>query len=178
MLGSVPATNCSTYKLDGARVQIHRQDDEVRIYSRYLADITASLPDVVAQVRTSLAAEEVILDGAAIAVDTHAHPLPCQDLMRRFRRKYAVAATGAEVPVQLHLFDLLYLNGQSLLDSPYQARWGMRKSSRSIELNAKAAPPSAGGGSSVPEAAYQAGPRGGDGQGIGQSLHAGGTGKA
>jgi DNA ligase-1 len=111
------------YKLDGARVQIHRQGDEVRIYSRHLSDVTASLPDVVAEVREKLAAAEAILEGEAVAVDAHGRPLPFQHLMRRFRRKHAVAATIEEIPIQLHLFDLLYVDGELWVDVPNKGRW-------------------------------------------------------
>jgi DNA ligase-1 len=113
------------YKLDGARVQIHRRGDEVRIYSRNLSDVTASLPDVVAQVRERLAAGEAVLDGEAVAVDAQGRPLPFQHLMRRFRRVHAVADTVADIPVHLHIFDALYLDGRSLVDVPYQDRWAM-----------------------------------------------------
>jgi DNA ligase-1 len=111
------------YKLDGARVQIHRRGDQVRIYSRQLADVTASLPDVAAEVGKDLAVEEAILEGEAIAVDGQGRPLPFQHLMRRFRRKHAVAKTIEEIPVQLHLFDVLYINGKAWVDAPYQERW-------------------------------------------------------
>lgn len=111
------------YKLDGARVQIHRRGDEVRLYSRNLADVTASLPDTVSEILRSAAAQEFIADGEVIAVDGEGRPLPFQHLMRRFRRKHDVDTTVAEIPVQLHLFDLLYVNGESLMDAPYSERW-------------------------------------------------------
>ena len=95
----------------------------MRIYSRHLSEVTASLPDVVAEVRDKLAAEEAILEGEAVAVDAQGRPLPFQHLMRRFRRKHAVAATVEDIPIQLHLFDALYLNGKMLVDAPYQERW-------------------------------------------------------
>ena len=110
------------YKLDGARVQIHRQADEVRIYSRQLADVTASLPDVAAEVSEKLAASEAVLDGEVVAVDAEGRPLPFQHLMRRFRRVHDVAETIAEIPVQLYLFDAIYVEGQSLVDVPYRER--------------------------------------------------------
>jgi DNA ligase-1 len=113
------------FKLDGARVQIHRRGDGVRIYSRTLADVTASLPDTVSDILNSAAAQEFIADGEVIAVDAAGRPLPFQHLMRRFRRKRNVQATVAEIPVQLHLFDLLYVNGESLVDAPYRDRWPM-----------------------------------------------------
>lgn len=111
------------YKLDGARVQLHRVDEQVRIYSRNLSDVTASLPDVVAQIKHSTFAPECILEGEAVAVDAQGRPLPFQHLMRRFRRKYDIDAAVREIPVQLHLFDALYVNGDSLVDMPYRDRW-------------------------------------------------------
>jgi DNA ligase-1 len=111
------------YKLDGARVQIHRSGDTVRIYSRNLAEVTGSLPDVAARIRACLAADEAIVEGEAVAVDAEGRPLPFQHLMRRFRRKHAIAATLEEIPVQLYLFDALYVNGRSLVDAPYEGRW-------------------------------------------------------
>ncbi len=113
------------YKLDGARVQIHRRGAEVRIYSRNLADVTASLPDLVAAISASAAPTEFIVEGEVIAVDGQGRPLPFQHLMRRFRRKHAIAATIADIPVQLHLFDALYVDGRSFLDAPNQERWSV-----------------------------------------------------
>lgn len=135
------------YKLDGARVQIHCQAGQVRIYTRNLADVTASLPDVAESVRTELAAEEAILDGEVIAVDPLGRPLPFQHLMRRFRRKRDVAQMVSEIPVQLHLFDLLYADGQSLIDTPNQERWaamqtaagGLRTVRRLVPVSSEAA---------------------------------------
>ena len=110
------------YKLDGARVQIHRRGDEVRVYTRNLGEVTASLPDVVAGVLEEIQAGEAVLDGEAVAVDAQGRPLPFQHLMRRFRRKHDVAGSAEEVPVRLYLFDLLYVDGRSLVDRPAQER--------------------------------------------------------
>lgn len=111
------------YKLDGARVQIHRQGDEVRIFSRNLADVTASLPDVVHEIKKTLSATGAIVEGEAIAVDAQGRPLPFQHLMRRFRRKHDVAKMVGEIPVQLFLFDALYLDGKTLIELSNKARW-------------------------------------------------------
>jgi len=111
------------FKLDGARVQIHRRGDEVHIYSRNLSDVTESLPDVVAEIRAKLGAREAIVEGEAVAVDGEGRPLPFQHLMRRFRRKYDIATATEEIPVQLYLFDALYLDGASLMDAANQQRW-------------------------------------------------------
>ena len=110
------------YKYDGARVQIHKQGDQVAIFSRQLSDVTASLPEVVALARKSLEADEAILDGEVVAVGEGGKPLPFQDLMRRFKRVHEIDTVMKEVPVKLYLFDLMYLNGRSLIDTPYQER--------------------------------------------------------
>jgi DNA ligase-1 len=149
------------YKLDGARVQIHRQGDQVRIYSRHLADVTTSLPDVVAEVKGALAATETILEGEALAVDIQGRPLPFQHLMRRFRRKHAVAATLAEIPVQLYLFDALYLDGQTLLDTPYQERWqALEAAAGRLKLAPRLIPKTLEEGRAFAEAAYRDGHEG------------------
>lgn len=111
------------YKLDGARVQVHKNGSQVRIYSRQLQDVTDSLPDVVALIRQGILAETAVFDGEAVAVDAQGRPLPFQDLMRRFRRVRDIAATVAEIPLRLALFDILYHDGRSLIDDPYERRW-------------------------------------------------------
>lgn len=111
------------FKLDGARVQIHSRGREVRIYSRNLSDVTSSLPDVSAEIRALLGDREAIVEGEAVAVDSEGRPLPFQHLMRRFRRKHDIATTTEEIRVQLYLFDVLCLDGVSLIDEPNHARW-------------------------------------------------------
>lgn len=111
------------YKLDGARVQIHKQGQQVKIYSRQLSEVTASLPEVAEAVRLGLAAEKAVVEGEVVGVDEAGRPLPFQQLMRRFRRVHDVAALAREIPVQLYLFDLLYVDGESLIDTPNGERW-------------------------------------------------------
>jgi DNA ligase-1 len=149
------------YKLDGARVQIHRRGDKVRIYSRHLAEVTASLPDVVAEVRDQSAAEEAILEGEAVAMDAEGRPLPFQHLMRRFRRKHAVAATIEEIPIQLHLFDALYIDGKTLVDAPCQERWAaLEKAAGKLNLVRRLIPKTLEEGEAFAEAAYRDGHEG------------------
>jgi DNA ligase-1 len=149
------------YKLDGARVQIHRSGDEVRIYSRRLSDVTSSLPDVVSEVKDRLTAKEAILDGEAVAVDEQGRPLPFQHLMRRFRRKRDIAATVEEVPIQLYLFDALYLDGRSLVDTPNRERWAaLEKAAGGLALAARSTPHGTEEAESFAEAALQAGHEG------------------
>lgn len=111
-------------KYDGARIQLHKAGDEVRIWSRRLSEVTASLPDIAELARTRLRAREAILDGEVVAIGAEGRPLPFQELMRRFRRVHGVAETARGLPLALYLFDCLYLDGRSLIDEPYRARWG------------------------------------------------------
>ncbi|RLG98066.1 DNA ligase [Candidatus Bathyarchaeota archaeon] len=110
------------YKLDGARIQIHKLGDEVRIFSRRLTDVTASLPEIVEIVRKKVKAREAILEGEIIAVNETGNPLPFQHLMRRFRRVHRIEDVSKRIPVKLYLFDLIYFDGQSLIDKPYVER--------------------------------------------------------
>ena len=109
-------------KLDGARIQIHLSHGRVKIFSRRLTDVTESLPDIVELVQREVKAEEAIMEGEVIAVGDGGRPLPFQYLMRRFRRVYDIEEMVAKIPVKLYLFDLLYLNGESLIDVPYVER--------------------------------------------------------
>ncbi len=109
------------YKLDGVRVQIHVKGDEARLFSRRLSDITASIPDVVNDVKRGLKADEAILEGEVIA-ERDKKPLPFQLLMRRFRRSTLNPDIMREIPLKLYLFDLLLIDGESLLERAYIER--------------------------------------------------------
>ena len=149
------------YKLDGARVQIHCLDDEVRIYSRNLADVTASLPDVAAEIRSKLSVREAILEGEAVAVDAEGRPLPFQHLMRRFRRKKDLEATIQEIPVQLYLFDTLLLDGRQMIDNTYQERWAaLQQAAAGLKLVRRLLPASIEEGQVFAEEAHHDGHEG------------------
>lgn len=111
------------FKYDGARIQLHKAGDRVRIWSRRLSEVTSSLPEVVEIARRDLDADSLILDGEVVAVGRDGRPLPFQELMRRFRRIHEVEAAAQEVPLALYLFDCLLVDGRSLIDEPYEARW-------------------------------------------------------
>ena len=106
------------WKYDGARVQIHKNENDITIYSRKLEDVTSSLPDLVKSIRTNVLTNCVILDGEAVAIGKNNRPKPFQEILKRFRRKYDVSTTAIEIPLCLNLFDILYLNGDSLIDIP------------------------------------------------------------
>jgi DNA ligase-1 len=110
------------FKYDGARVQVHREGDRVGIWTRRLSDVTRSLPDVVDAAR-GYAGAPFILDGEVVALDAAGRPLPFQELMRRFRRVHGVEALAREMPLALHFFDCLMLEGRPLIDAPCAERW-------------------------------------------------------
>ena len=111
------------YKLDGARIQIHKSGDEVRVYSRRLTDVTESLPEIVDLVRREIRATEAILEGEVIAMSKdRVSPLLFQHLMRRFRRVHKIDEMTKEIPIELQLFDVIYLSGESLISTDYTER--------------------------------------------------------
>ena len=107
------------YKLDGARIQVHRVGDDVRIYTRTLADVTHRLPEVVDVVR-GLPVRDVILDGETLALDEDGGPRPFQETMSRF-------GTDEARTTLLHpwFFDVLHVDGRDLLDEPLSTRIGV-----------------------------------------------------
>src|SRR5262245_13629576 len=111
------------FKYDGARVQIHKEKDMVRIWSRRLSEVTSSLPEIVEIARRDLHGDSFILDAEVVAVGKDGRPFPFQELMRRFRRVHGIESAAREIPLYLHLFDCLFLNGCSLIDETYAQRW-------------------------------------------------------
>ena len=110
------------FKYDGERLQIHRQGEEVQIFSRRLERITAQYPDVVELVRSHLKARWAIVEGEVVAVDPDTGELRSfQDLMPR-RRKYGIAEAVRKIPTALFVFDALYLDGEDLTRTPYGRR--------------------------------------------------------
>jgi DNA ligase-1 len=111
------------WKLDGARIQVHRSGDEVLVYSRSLNDVTSAVPEVVEAAR-SLPAKDFILDGEVISLQADGRPNAFQTTMRRFGRKLDVERMKADLPLSPFWFDLLYLDGASLMDEPQARRFG------------------------------------------------------
>ena len=109
------------WKLDGARIQVHRAGDEVRAFTRNLADVTSRLPEVVEAVR-ALPVETGILDGEAIALTGDGRPRPFQETMSRFGSRANVDEQRGRLPLTSFFFDLLHLNGEDLIDQPAGAR--------------------------------------------------------
>ena len=111
------------YKFDGARIQIHRKDDKVRIFSRRLTDVTDSIPEIIDFVKTQVKASEFLIEGEVVATGEAGKPVPFQDLMRRFRRVHEIEDMAGKIPLKLYLFDALQVDGETLIDQPYTERW-------------------------------------------------------
>lgn len=105
------------FKLDGARIQVHRDGDEVRVWTRTLREITDGVPELVELVRT-LPCRTAVLDGETLALDDDGRPRPFQDTMSRFGSD----AAQEQTLLSPFFFDLLHLDGTDLLDEPLHVR--------------------------------------------------------
>jgi DNA ligase-1 len=108
------------FKLDGARVQVHRDGDDVRVWTRTLREVTGSVPELVERVR-ALPCRRAVLDGETLALDDDGRPRAFQETMSRFGSGPDAAAERA-VLLSPFFFDLLHLDGRDLLDEPLAAR--------------------------------------------------------
>jgi len=104
-------------KLDGARLQVHKDEGDVRLYTRSLHDVTSRAPEIVSLVR-SLPARSLVLDGEAIGFDASGRPLPFQETMKRFGRR----ADASGPALEARFFDVVHVDGRSLLDAPLRER--------------------------------------------------------
>jgi DNA ligase-1 len=110
------------YKLDGLRVQVHRASGDVRVFSRALNEVTAAAPEIVEAAR-ALPGGDLILDGEALCLGADGRPQPFQVTARRFGRKLDLERMRAELPLTPFWFDLLYVDGQSVMDEPQHRRF-------------------------------------------------------
>jgi DNA ligase-1 len=120
-LGQLGTDVSLEWKLDGARIQVHKSGKDVRVFTRNLRDVTPAVPEVVAAVQ-QLGAHEAILDGEVIALRADGAPHPFQVTMQRFGRKLEVEKMRADIPLTPFFFDLLYADGESLVDLSQESR--------------------------------------------------------
>jgi DNA ligase-1 len=111
------------YKYDGARIQIHRKNTSIRVFSRRLSDVTNSVPDIIEIISGFPVEGDFIIEGEVVAMGENERPLPFQDLMRRFTRIKDVDEMVQHIPLKLYLFDALYYNDRLLIDELYTLRW-------------------------------------------------------
>jgi DNA ligase-1 len=108
------------WKLDGARVQVHKADETVKVFTRSLKEVTAAVPEVVEAVRDTPGS--LILDGEAIALREDGSPHSFQTTMRRFGRKLDDVSVRGDLPLSVFFFDCMFANGVALVDQPLEAR--------------------------------------------------------
>jgi len=110
------------YKYDGERIQAHKKEDYVTLFSRRLEDITEQYPDARELIRKHVRAKKAILEAECVAIDPDTGEMkPFQELMHR-RRKYGIKKAMEEYPVSLFMFDVLYSDGKDLTLEPYPVR--------------------------------------------------------
>ncbi len=111
------------YKYDGFRIQIHKKGNKIWLFTRRLEEVTRQFPDVVEYVKEAVKAKDVILDSEAVGVDPKTGKfLPFQRISKRIRRKYDIYEMMKEIPVTVYVFDIMYLNGETLISKPYRER--------------------------------------------------------
>lgn len=110
------------YKLDGERMQVHKRGKDVTLFSRRQEIITSQFPDIVEYIKKYITAAEIILDGEVVAVDKDTGKLMAFQILMQRRRKYDVAEKSEEIPTCLYTFDVILLEGKSMLDVPYLER--------------------------------------------------------
>jgi len=111
------------FKYDGLRTQIHKNDDKIWVFTRRLENVTKQFPDLVKYCKKALKAKKCIVEGEALGIDPKTGlPLPFQMLSQRIQRKYDIQKMVKEIPVQIHLFDVVYLEGKALFDKPFKER--------------------------------------------------------
>jgi DNA ligase 1 len=109
-------------KYDGFRCQVHKAGDDIKIFSRNLEDMTASFPEIVEGARRQVVASTAIFEGEALAYNPLSDEyLPFQQTVRR-RRKHGVKETAAELPLRLFAFDVLYADGERVMERSYTER--------------------------------------------------------
>jgi DNA ligase-1 len=121
-LGEMGGKAAFEIKYDGARVQVHKDGDRVTIYSRRLENVTKSIPDTVEAVKEAIKANTAIVEGELVAVGEGGRPRPFQYVLRRFRRKYNIEEMVKRIPLELNLFDVLYVDGKGTIDLQFAER--------------------------------------------------------
>jgi DNA ligase-1 len=111
------------FKYDGARVCIHKKNDQFWFYTRRLENITKQFPDLYEIAKKCIKAKSCIVEGEMLAVNPKTgEPLPFQILSQRIKRKYDIEKMTKEIPIQVNLFDIVYLDGKELFQEPLERR--------------------------------------------------------
>jgi DNA ligase-1 len=112
-------------KLDGIRVQVHKDGDEIAIFTRRMESYTSMFPDIIGPLKKALKPRRAIVDGELVAIDRKTgKPMPFQEVLKR-RRKYEIREAIEQIPVQVQFFDVLLSDEKTMLDEPYTKRRAM-----------------------------------------------------
>ncbi len=113
----------SEFKYDGMRAQIHKSGDKIWIFTRRLEDVTKQFPDLVELCKKGLKPKECLVEGEVIGIDPKTKsPMPFQILSQRIQRKYDIEKAMKEIPIQINLFDVVYVEGEMLFNKPLKER--------------------------------------------------------
>lgn len=111
------------YKYDGMRAQIHKRGDKIWVFTRRLENVTKQFPDLVDLCKKALKPKECIVEGEVLGINPKTGlPLPFQILSQRIHRKYDIKKMTKEIPIQIHLFDVVYLEGKTLFNKKFIER--------------------------------------------------------
>ena len=111
------------YKYDGFRMIIHKNKEEITLFTRSLENVTKQFPEVVDYIRKYVKADSAILDSEAVGFNKKTKKYtPFQEISQRIRRKYNIKELQDKLPIELNIFDVLYYNGKSILDKPFRTR--------------------------------------------------------
>ncbi len=111
------------YKYDGMRAQIHKKGNKIWIFTRRLDDVTKQFPDLAEMCRNCLVHDECVVEGEVLAVDPETgYPRPFQKLSQRIQRKYNIKEMSEKIPVEIDLFDIMYVDGKMLFGESFIER--------------------------------------------------------
>jgi len=111
------------WKFDGMRAQIHKKGDRIWVYTRRLEDVTRQFPDLVKLAKESIKADDCVIEGEALAINPRTgEPMPFQILSQRVHRKHDIEKTIKEIPIQMNLFDAIYVDGELMIEKPFVER--------------------------------------------------------
>ncbi len=107
------------YKLDGFRLQIHKKDNKIKLFTRRLENVTKQFPEVVDYVKNYVKGDSFIIDSEAVGFNPKTKKyLPFQSISQRIKRKYNIKNIAKEFPVELNVFDVIYYNGENMIKMP------------------------------------------------------------
>ncbi len=111
------------YKYDGFRVQIHKNNDEIRLFTRRLDEVTEQFPDVVDTIKKHVNARKIVLDAEIVGFDPQKNVyLPFQKISQRIKRKYGIGEMAKKFPVELNVFDIILLEDKTLINTGFMGR--------------------------------------------------------